>query len=63
MEFRLQDARSNHSDSETFELATCACLPSCIQLRYGKQMSSSKLDDLFKIKKDFLVGKDPAYFK
>lgn len=63
MEFKVQDDRTNITGWEGVEVSTCSCIPSCVQIRYGKQMSSSKLDDSFQVKKEFLVGRDPAYFK
>lgn len=57
MEFKL---RNNGTEMEDLD---CACLPSCVQVRYSKQMSTSKLEDIFTVRSEYLVGRSSEYYK
>lgn len=65
METKLGDTWPAN-DSETQlkpQKLNCGCLPACFQISYSKIESTSDLSTLNKVKQEYILGRDPAYFR
>lgn len=65
METKLGDWwHSNESDWQVrSEKPSCGCLPACFSIQYNKIETSSELSTHYKVKNEYTLGRDPAYFK
>lgn len=42
---------------------SCGCLPACFSIVYNKIETSSELSTHHRIRHEYTLGRDPAYFK
>ncbi|KAK7604719.1 hypothetical protein V9T40_005905 [Parthenolecanium corni] len=48
---------------ESGQKPTCGCLPACCSIAYDKIQSSSELSTHFKVRHEYVLGRDPSYFR
>lgn len=65
METKLGDSRALNESiwHESGQKPTCVCLPACYSIIYDKIESSSELSTHYKVKHEYVLGREPEFFR